>query len=394
MQSRKRRFSYVHYAVMAAVLLAAPLVGVVYRGLPLGAFVEFPLRTGLVVHAPFSWPVFAGISLFATAVCLPFVRRYWSFGRKQVMANSTLAPLPWWGWPGGLLIGVFWILAWNRFAFFEGLQRFTFFPLWFGFILLVNGLTCARKRSCLLRSRPFFFWSLFAASAFFWWYFEYLNRFVQNWYYLPGIEISQVEYALHATVSFSTVLPAVLAATEFLGTMPRLNSAFADWRAIRFPLPGIIGSVFIIGSTSTLACLVVFPDYLFPLVWIAPLLVIIGFQLILRRRSALLDGLAKGDWRPVVLPALAALICGFLWELWNWKSLAHWEYSIPFVDRFHLFAMPLPGYAGYLPFGLECFAVASLLYAEFHRDSDEPLSALLFAAAAIPSEGQVQGEDA
>ncbi|HBH80389.1 MAG TPA: hypothetical protein DDY39_11240, partial [Nitrospira sp.] len=60
------------------------------------------------------------------------------------------------------------------------------------------------------------------------------------------------------------------------------------------------------------------------------------------------------------VPALAALICGIFWELWNWKSLAHWEYALPFVHRFPLFEMPLLGYAGYLPFGLECVVVADL----------------------------------
>ena len=60
------------------------------------------------------------------------------------------------------------------------------------------------------------------------------------------------------------------------------------------------------------------------------------------------------------MPAIAALICGLFWELWNWKSLAHWEYAIPFVHRFELFEMPLLGYAGYIPFGLECVAVADL----------------------------------
>jgi hypothetical protein len=64
----------------------------------------------------------------------------------------------------------------------------------------------------------------------------------------------------------------------------------------------------------------------------------------------------------VWLPALAALFCGFFWELWNVGSLAHWQYSIPFVQRFHLFEMPLLGYAGYLPFGLACLAAADILY--------------------------------
>jgi hypothetical protein len=47
--------------------------------------------------------------------------------------------------------------------------------------------------------------------------------------------------------------------------------------------------------------------------------------------------------------------------LWNFWSLAKWKYSIPFAHRFEIFEMPLLGYAGYLPFGLECAVVGRLL---------------------------------
>ena len=76
-------------------------------------------------------------------------------------------------------------------------------------------------------------------------------------------------------------------------------------------------------------------------------------------RPTVLSQLAQGDWRSVWV-GTAALICGVFWELWNWRSLAHWEYALPFVHRFQLFEMPLLGYAGYLPFGLECVAVVDL----------------------------------
>ena len=62
----------------------------------------------------------------------------------------------------------------------------------------------------------------------------------------------------------------------------------------------------------------------------------------------------------MVSAALAALICGFFWEMWNFYSLARWTYSVPLVHRFQIFEMPLLGYAGYLPFGLECAVMGSL----------------------------------
>jgi hypothetical protein len=53
---------------------------------------------------------------------------------------------------------------------------------------------------------------------------------------------------------------------------------------------------------------------------------------------------------------LAALVCGGFWEMWNSHSSPKWIYTVPGVDCWHVFKMPLLGYAGYLPFGLECLA--------------------------------------
>ena len=66
------------------------------------------------------------------------------------------------------------------------------------------------------------------------------------------------------------------------------------------------------------------------------------------------DSVRAGDWTPVLSLALAALVCGFFWELWNAFSSPRWAYAVPYVDRFRLFALPAVGYAGYLPFGPVC----------------------------------------
>ena len=71
--------------------------------------------------------------------------------------------------------------------------------------------------------------------------------------------------------------------------------------------------------------------------------------------------LGRGDWRPIVIPSMAGLLCGLLWELWNSQSLAHWEYSIPYLHAYQIFEMPVLGYAGYVPFGLACVICAQLL---------------------------------
>jgi hypothetical protein len=34
---------------------------------------------------------------------------------------------------------------------------------------------------------------------------------------------------------------------------------------------------------------------------------------------------------------------------------------VQFVNRFHVFEMPILGYAGYLPFGVECAVIADAI---------------------------------
>ena len=113
-------------------------------------------------------------------------------------------------------------------------------------------------------------------------------------------------------------------------------------------------------SSISLICIGVWPNYFFSLLWISPLIIIVSLQTPMGEKH-ILSGLAAGHWSPVVSSALAAVFCGFFWEMWNYYSLARWEYSIPFVYRFKIFEMPILGYAGYLPFGLECAVIGELV---------------------------------
>lgn len=340
------------------LLVGLPLAGVMVQGKDLTVFLEFPPLTFYVQHAPFSWPAFLLLALLPVAVLVPLIHRLVSYsGPLPTIRRQTF---PWWGYGGFLLSGVAWLLAWTRFSWFGALQPYTFLPLWLGFIISINSLSWTRTGSCLLVSRPRFFLILFPLSSLFWWFFEYLNRFVQNWHYLGVEDFSTGHYVLHASLCFSTVLPAVLSTEEFLGSFPRLTEPLKNWQKITLPWPKLWGWLLLLAAVPALGAINIFPDFLFPMLWMAPFLIITGVQLLCSEETLFRD-LPGGDWRPVWLPALAALFCGFFWEMWNVNSLAHWEYSVPFVQRFHVFEMPLLGYAGYLPFGLECLVVGRML---------------------------------
>ncbi|MCG8701837.1 MAG: hypothetical protein MI922_27535, partial [Bacteroidales bacterium] len=76
----------------------------------------------------------------------------------------------------------------------------------------------------------------------------------------------------------------------------------------------------------------------------------------------------KGNYTAVVLIALATLLNGFFWELWNFGSEwfhdyaptnpNYWKYSVPYLDKIHIFSeMPILGYFGYLLFGIGCWVL-------------------------------------
>lgn len=351
------------------------MLGVALAGKPLSQYLEFPPVTRYVEHAPFSWGCFSGTALFVVIVAGPFLIRILTapipadasrFPPPPRGFGRPASPFPWWGWLGMGVTAAAWVLAWTRFEWLGALQRHTFTPLWIGYILVVNALTVQRSGRCMLLNRPRFFLALFPLSAAFWWFFEYLNRFVQNWYYAGISEIGPLEYALYATPPFATVLPAVLGTTEWLATFARLNGPLANLWGIRLRHAKLAGWSVLLLSGAGLTGIGIWPDYLFPLLWISPLLLITALQAI-QGETTIFASVARGDWRPIWQPALAALLCGIFWEMWNFRSLAHWEYTVPYVHAFKVFEMPLLGYAGYLPFGLECVVIAGLL-PNFTRD--------------------------
>jgi hypothetical protein len=345
--------------LIIASLLLPLLPGVTLSGRSISEVLLFSSLHRTVVHTSFSWPVWIGMLAIILLTLLPLIFLALRYQVSSRPSPRPKAPIPWWGWLGLVLVAGSWVLAWSRFSWFSALQQHTFIPLWLGYILVLNALCFRRSRACLLRDHRAFFIALFPLSAVFWWYFEYLNSLVGNWRYINLDNLEPMEYLITDSLAFSTVLPAVLSTMGWLSTFPRLSRPFAKsapWPYCHTMLTWVL--MWILGVVG-LGALALWPDYLYPLVWVAPVLVISAVRGVFGRYT-LFSPLQDGDWRPVVLSALAALVCGFFWELWNFRSLAHWEYSIPWVDRFHLFEMPLLGYAGYLPFGLMCLSVANI----------------------------------
>src|SRR5215471_17295325 len=117
------------------------------------------------------------------------------------------------GWIGLVLVGVCWPLNW----ILPGVRTaYLFFPLWLGYILVVDALVWGRTGNSLwLRSRRDFM-LLFVVSAPVWWLFELINLRTANWEYLGRDLFSPLQFNLLSTISFSVVVPAVFETAELM----------------------------------------------------------------------------------------------------------------------------------------------------------------------------------
>lgn len=278
----------------------------------------------------------------------PWWKRYPLYGYVAIALNLTI-----------------WFFAWSHIG---PLSRYSFFPLWLSFIIILDALNKARTDSSLMTRAPAKFAQMFAFSAVFWWLFEAFNIPIQNWHYIFDHHYSLGEQLFIQTLDFTTVLPVVTEMAElwtsFKALRPRLSARDIGERV---SAPVAARLVLLGGACVVLPFL--FPRQAFMLIWLSVIFLLDPLNNLMGRKSALAHLKAR-DWRFFVALPLATLTCGFFWEMWNYFSLPKWYYTVPYVGFAKVFEMPILGYTGYLPFGLELFALYQFLLAFMNQKDD------------------------
>jgi hypothetical protein len=274
---------------------------------------------------------------------------------EQILTTSkTQRGFAFHGWLGLILVLVFWVINWTL----SGPRtHWAFFPLWLGYCLTVDAVVLARTGTSLLTRSWRKYIGLFFVSSLVWWIFEVINWRVQNWHYEGAELFAPLFFFLSATLSFTTVIPAVFGSAELamsFGFLRRMKPG-----PVIHPTRRVTAGFFIAGMIM-FSLMWALPLYFFPFVWLSVYFMLEPINIWLGNRS-LGDWVQKGDWRPVIALWLGVLMTAFFWEMWNYFSYPKWIYHVPWVGYLYIFEMPLLGYGGYLPFALELYAMYHLV---------------------------------
>ena len=228
---------------------------------------------------------------------------------------------------------------------------------WTGFILFADAVVFRARGHSWLRSAPREFASLALASIPLWLVFEFYNRFIHNWHYVGLPENPALRYFGYAW-SFATIWPAIFEGAELVAVWRGSNANLK----VRTPT-GVVPSfrpadwASMIGGALMLIVPLLWPSrYLAAPVWLGFIFLLDPINARLGAESLAAD-LRSGRTDRLVNLALRGLLCGFLWEIWNYWARAKWYYTVPIMEQVKIFEMPLPGYLGFPAFACECFAM-------------------------------------
>lgn len=219
---------------------------------------------------------------------------------------------------------------------------------WWSYIFFLHAFLHMRGAGSDLLDSPRRFLLQAPLSVTIWLIFEVFNFRLMNWHYIDVPASLPVRWFGYA-ISFATVLPGLNVTKHLLNHLgcfdalhcPPLNppKTFHPW---------IHGA----GLLSIILPLL-WPQFFFPLVWLAFIMLLAPFHFSMAS-SGLVRDLQAGRPGELLKWLLAGLICGFLWELWNFWAGAKWVYTIPYFGWLKVFEMPLLGFLGFPPFAVEC----------------------------------------
>jgi len=231
--------------------------------------------------------------------------------------------------------------------------------VWTGYILFVDALVYKIKGRSLLVNDRLEFLTVAIISIASWWLFEFYNapRFwnsnTELWWHYHNLDPNLWIRRLGYDWAFATITPAMLETAELLGVtiFKRKGSGTrADLSKATLILMAMVGAV------GVIVPLIVPNEWFAPLIWLSFIFLLDPLNA-LRGWPSITGDLAHRNWRRMISLLASGLLCGFLWEFWNYWALSKWTYTVPYFGNVKLFEMPVLGFLGFPPFAIECWAM-------------------------------------
>jgi hypothetical protein len=233
--------------------------------------------------------------------------------------------------------------------------------MWSGYILLIDAIVYRLGGSSWLTSKRKEFPFLLLISVAVWLLFEAYNLHIKNWGYF-GLPENTWLRNFGYFWSFATIMPGVFETWDLLQVIFRTRPVDRNPPSNGDPpdRAAVLLGLFLV--TIPLALPERMAAYLFGAVWVG--FIFLMDPLNQRLGAPTLRFLWQSrQWKPLILLLSAGLLCGFLWETWNYQAVlaqgAHWVYFIPEPLRifgWHFGKMPVLGLLGFPPFALELYA--------------------------------------
>jgi hypothetical protein len=245
---------------------------------------------------------------------------------------------------------------------------------WTGYILFADGAVWQRRGNSWLRNNAAELFFAACVSVPLWVIFEIYNKYsIHNWYYIGLPELLLLRYFGYVW-SFATILPAIFETGDLVSSL-RDRRAPPDRLDPPAPRRLGVGAWLAVAAGAVMAGVPVFVHsaYLAAPVWL-------GFILMIDPLNARAgDESILGDWYEghtgrLVNLLVAGLICGLIWEFWNYWGGAKWVYNVPILPDVKIFEMPILGFGGFPPFAVECFAMYVAIRRLFWRGASRPVA--------------------
>lgn len=225
---------------------------------------------------------------------------------------------------------------------------------WWSYIFFIDAILSLKQSRFLITDRSLPYLAL--VSCAFWCIFELVNLRLKNWFYINVPSEGYLRYVGYL-IAFGTVIPAVYVTKE---AVHRLVGAVAI-KSVR--LPQRLSPLFLSGFVMLMLVLF-FPSFFFALTWVflIPVMDVINYG---QGYTSFIGELKQGKAGGLISTLLAGMICGFLWEVWNYWAISKWVYTVPLFEDVKVFEMPVLGYLGFA-----FFAVEAVAFLNFFREAE------------------------